>query len=67
MDVVADGLDAACARGRFAEQIPRDAGQPIRLAVPASEEEYERLLGKIFYGVLILGESDRVGCARVVQ
>ncbi len=67
MDVVADGLDAAGAGGRCAEQVPRDAGQPIGLAVSASEEEYERLLGKIFHRMLVLRSGDRVGLACVVQ
>ena len=67
MDVVADGLDAAGAGGRCAEQVPRDAGQPIGLAVSAAEEEDERLLGKIFHRVLVLRQGDRVGLAGVVQ
>lgn len=53
MDVVADGVDAPRAGGRLAEQVPRDVGEAIRLAVSASEEENERLLGKIFQ----LGDS----------
>ena len=52
---------------RLAEQIPGDAGQPIGLAVSASEEEDERLLGKIFHRMLVLRQGDRVGLARVVQ
>ena len=67
MDVVADGLDAARAGGRVAEQVPRDAGQPIGLAVSAAEQEDERLLGQIFHRVLMLGHGDRIGLARVVQ
>src|SRR5713226_3898423 len=67
MDVVADGLNAAGAGGRLAEQVPRDGGQPIGLAVSASEKEYERLLGKIFHRMLVLRQGDRVGLACVVE
>ena len=67
MDVVADGLDAAAAGRRLAEQVPRDVGQPIGLAVSAAEEEHERLFGKIFHRMLVLRQCDRVGLARVVQ
>ena len=67
VDIVADGVDAAGASGRLAEEVPRDAGQAIRLAVSAAEEEYERFLGKILHRVLVLRSCDRVGLARVVQ
>ena len=67
MDVVADGLDAARAGGRVAEQVPRDASQTIGLAVSAAEKEDERLLRQIFHRVLILRHGNRIGLARVAQ
>ena len=67
VDVVADGLDAAGARRRHAEQVPRNAGQPVGFAVAASQQEYERLLRECFHRMLVLRHDVRVGQARVLQ
>lgn len=41
--VIADGLDAAPAERRLSEQRQGDLGEPVRLAISVTQEQYQGL------------------------
>ena len=53
MDVVADRLNAVPARRRLPEEVPRRLRQPVGVAVPAAEQEDQRLLGQVLHRNLL--------------
>jgi len=67
LDEVADRLDASPARRGVFEQAPGRLGQQIGFAIPAPQQEHERLLGKILHPVLLGRGSDPIRLARIVH
>src|SRR3982074_222554 len=65
MNEVADGLHPRPARVDVSEVAPGNVGQAIRLAIPASEQEHESLLGQILHRVLTGGSTRDVRLPRV--
>jgi hypothetical protein len=67
MDEVADRLDAAPSRRRPAEEIPCRLGQPIGLAVAASQQKQQRFLRQVGHRKLSGLGHDDVGCPGIVD
>ncbi len=65
MDEIADGLDALPASRRGPEQAPRSLGQQVGLAIAATEQEEQGLVGERLHGPLLEPRRYQVGVAGV--
>ena len=65
--VITDGLDAAPAERRLPEQRPGDLAKAVGLAISASQQEHQGLVGQILHGVLPCVAGDHIRLARVVD
>ena len=64
---IADRLDPSPACRRLVEQAPGDLGQPIRIAVTASQEKHQSLIGKVLDPMLLRASFDRIRQSAVVE
>jgi hypothetical protein len=67
MDEIANGLDAFPSDGRFAEEGPGHLGQPIGLAISASQENHEAVIGQVSHRVLLGRGGDHIGLTCIVH
>ena len=67
VDIVADRLDAVPSRWHLLEEIPRNLGQPIGFAIPASQQKEQGVVGQVRHRNLLRLGNDHVGHPGIVH